>query len=212
MTPFYTPNLLTMFRVHFFSFPVSKTENFFGWIFTTVQGTDTTRIVTEQTNLKIGPGWISFALETYPDSLGCNSYRFSSIHLKNIFVKFWWLFQARKKLEQEKLKIEYRWLGLALETYPHCRGCSSYRFPLIRLKNGFVEFWQLFQTQKAPLQANLKTGPGWFDFAPETYLHCLGCSSYRFPSVQLKNISIKFWRLFQVRKTAEQERFKIGHK
>jgi len=29
-------------------------------------------------------------------------------------------------------------------------------------------------------QVKLKTGPGWLNFAPETYLHSLWCSSYRF--------------------------------
>ena len=65
----------------------------------------------------------------------------------------------------------------------------------MRLKFFLVEFWRLFWAQTLSEQANLMTRYGWIDFAPETYPQFLGCSSYRFPSLGLKNISVDFWRL-----------------
>jgi len=47
------------------------------------------------------------------------------------------------------------------------------------------------------------TGPGRPDFAPETYLHCLGCSSYRLSSMLLKTVLVEFWRLFRARAPLE---------
>jgi len=48
-----------------------------------------------------------------------------------------------------------------------------------------------------PERAKLKTGPEWLRFAPKTYPQCLRCSSYCFPWVRLKNISVEFWWLFR---------------
>jgi len=63
------------------------------------------------------------------------------------------------------------------------------------------------EATKAGLVENKALG-----FAPETYPQCLGCSSYRFPSLQLKNISVKFWGLFEVRKPREQDKMKTRHR
>jgi len=43
-------------------------------------------------------------------------------------------FRVRAPPEQEKLKTEPLWLGLALETYQHFLGYNCYRFPSLRLK------------------------------------------------------------------------------
>jgi len=59
-------------------------------------------------------------------------------------------------------------------------------------------------------QQKLKTRPKWLCFAPKTYPQCLGSSSYRFPSVLLRNILVEFWRLCRGRKAPEQTNSKIG--
>ena len=111
--------------------------------------------------------------------------------------KFWRLFQACAPPEPEKLKTGPRWLGLARETYTHCLGYSSYRFASVRQKNVSVEFRRLLWARVPPAQPKLKIGPRWLRFALESYPHSLWCSFYRFPSVRLKNNSVKFWRLFR---------------
>ena len=149
--------------------------------------------------------WMTyFGLEIYRQSVGCNSYNFSSVRLKNISVKFWQLFQARTPLEQVNLKIGRRWLDFALEIYAHCLIYSSYRFPSIRLSNVLVKFWRLFRARKPPEQVKLEIGSEWLDFAPKTYPDRLECSYYCFSSIRVITFSVKFRRLYWHQTPPEQ--------
>jgi len=143
MTPFCTRNISTMFGVHFLSFPLSTTENYFGRILTNIPGTNTNGAGPELANLKIGHGQIGFVSETYPHCLWCSSYRFSSVRLKKILLNFKRLFRAQKTLEQEKLKTWHKWLSFVPETYPQYFGCSFYHLPSVRLRKFSVDFWRL---------------------------------------------------------------------
>ena len=196
MTPFCTRNIPTMFGVQFLLFPVSTAEKCFSRILMTFPGPDTTGTGMEQAKLKTGLEWLHFAPETYPECLGCSSYCFPSVHLKNITVEFWWLFRVWSPPEQawskQNLKIGPGWLRFATRTYPKCLRCSSCRFPSLRQKNISVQFSRLLRVEKAQEQEKLKTGRRWLCFASESYSHCLGCNSYRFLSVRLKNVLIEF--------------------
>jgi len=107
------------------------------------------------------------------------------------------LVTTRAGPEQAKLITELGWPDFALETYPHCFECSSYSLSSVLLKFFFIEFWLLFRARALLEQVKLKTGPEWLSFGLEIYPHSLWSSSYYFRSVQLKNVSIEFWRLFQ---------------
>jgi len=152
--------------------------------------------------------WLNFAPETYPSCLGCSSYHFLLVRPKNVSVKFWRLFRAQTPSEEVKSKIGPAWLGFAPELYPHGSGCNCYHFSSIRLKELLVKFWQLFRAQTLLGKVKLKIGPGWLDFATKTYPDSVGYSSYYFPSVRLKNVSVKFWLLFWVRTPPKQAQSK----
>jgi len=108
-----------------------------------------------------------------------------------------------------KVENQVSMTRLSPETYPHFLGGNSYCFPLFQQKNVSVEFLTTF-LRVLPEHAKLKIGPEWLGFAPETYPHYLGYSSYRFQSVRRKNVSVKFWRLFRVRVLPDQAKLKIG--
>jgi len=88
MTPFCTWNIPTLFGCCSY-FPVSTTEKCFNQILTTFLGPGTTRAV------------------KYPHYLGWKSYRFPSVRLKNILVKFCPLFRHFRK-SPEGGKVENR--------------------------------------------------------------------------------------------------------
>jgi len=75
-------------------------EKCFSQILMTFSSRDTIGTGLEQAKLKIRPEWVCFATGTYPQSLGCSSYRFRSIRLKNVSVKFWLLFWVWTPTEQ----------------------------------------------------------------------------------------------------------------
>jgi len=66
----------------------------------TFSGSYTNRACLEQPKFKVGLGWLVLVPERYPHWLRCNSYCFPSVRLKNVLVKFWWLFQAPTPPEQ----------------------------------------------------------------------------------------------------------------
>jgi len=101
LTPFCTRNILTMLGVQFLSFPISTAEKCFRRILMTFLSRDTTGTGLEQAKLKTGPEWLHFAPETHTQCLGCNSYPLSSLQLKNVSVKFWWLFRVQTPPEQD---------------------------------------------------------------------------------------------------------------
>ena len=70
--------------MQFISFLVSTIEKCFRQILTTFLGLGTIG----QAKLKIGPGRLGFALETYRQSFGCNSYHFLLVRSKNVSVSF----------------------------------------------------------------------------------------------------------------------------
>jgi len=123
-------------------------------------------------------------------------------------------FQVQAPLEQEKLKTGPIWLDLLAETYLHFFGVHFLSFPMSTAKQCFglilTTFPGLGTTRAAPQKAKLITRPEWPGFAPETYPHCLGCSSYRLSSLLLKTVLVEFWRLFRARALLEQLKRKIG--
>jgi len=96
-------------------------------------------------------------------------------------------FQVRAPPEQEKLKTGPIWLGLALETYQHFLGYNSYRFPSVRLKNVWVEFWRLSRARAPPEQVNLKIGPGWLGFGTRNIPTVFGTYVLSFPIPTAEN-------------------------
>jgi len=73
-------------------------------------------------------------------------------------------------------------------------------FPVSTVEKCFGQILTTFRVQALPeKKEKLKTGPTSLGLAPETYPHFLGCNSYRFPSVQLKYVSVEFWPLFRDR-------------
>jgi len=252
MTQFFTRNIPILFLVQFLLFLISMTKKCFGRILTTFMNW----VPPEQAKLKIAPVWLDFALEIHPHYLGCISYHFQSLWLKNVSVKFSILFRVRAPPEQEKLKtgthmtrccariiptlfgVQFvsfpistaeKWFGqifmtflgtgttracskqakfivgpglpgFAPKTYPHCFGCNSYRLPSVRLKMFGSNFDDFFGPVPHQSMQKLKIRPSWLGFSPETYPHSLWFSSYRFPLIQLKNVSVEFWRLFRAAK------------
>ena len=138
MTWFCIRNIPTLFVVQFLSSLVSMAEKYFSRIFMTFPDLDTIETGLKEAKLKIGPRWLCFASETYPQCLGCISYHFPSVRPKNILIKFWRLFWALKAPEQQKMKIRHRWLGFTSETYPHCLGAVL----IVSSQYG----WKMFQS------------------------------------------------------------------
>jgi len=87
-------------------------------------------------------------------------------------------------------------------------------FPISMAKQCFGPILTTFPergtTRACAEKAKLITGPGWPDFALETYSHCLGYSSYRLSSALLETVLVELWRLFRARAPLEQVKWKTG--
>ena len=191
MTAFCTRNILTLFVTQFMSFCdqcgwkmfQSNFDDFFGpeyhhskqsWKSGPDDCFDNRNIPT-----LFGTHFLSFLIRSGKDGL------------RQIFTTF----SGPGKTEKEKLKTGPRWLGWAPETYQLFLGCNFYRLASVRQKNVSVEFWRLFRCWSQPAPPKFKIGSRWLRLVPQTYLHNLLCSFYRFPSVRLKNNSVEFCRL-----------------
>jgi len=126
MTRFSARNSPTLFGVQFLSFPVSTVDKCFGWILTTSR----VWAPPEEEKFKTGPLWLGLALETYQHFLGYNSYRFPSVWLKNVWVKFWRLFRAWALSKQVKLKIGPELLGFGTRNIPTIFGTYVLSLPV----------------------------------------------------------------------------------
>jgi len=87
-------------------------------------------------------------------------------------------------------------------TYPQCLEFSSYCLLSVQLKNISAKFWRLFLSPNPLEQEKLKTGQI-THFCTQKLPTFLGCSSYCFSSIRLKNVSIEFWWVFWVRTPPE---------
>jgi len=172
------------------------------------------RVPQQLAKLKIWPGRLDFAPETCRHSFGVQFLSFLVSTVKNCFSRVLMTFQVRAPLEEEKLKTGPIWLDLLAETYLHFFGVQFLSFHMSTAKQCFgsilMTFPGLGTTRAGPQKAKLIIGPEWPGFAPETYPHCLGCSSYRLSSLLLKTVLVEFWRLFRARALLEQLKRKIG--
>ena len=74
-----------------------------------------------------------------------------------------------------------------------------------------MTFLGLGATESSSTQAKFKIGARWLCVASQTYPRYLGCSSYHFPPIWPKKVSVNFGRLFQAPGTtrAGQEQAKL---
>jgi len=157
--------------VQFLSFFVSTFEKCFSWILTTFLDPNTTRVGPEQAMLKTGPRGLDFAPETYPPYLGCSFYSLPSARPKNVTNKVWRLFRSRTPPEHTDDLVSH-------SKHTHtCWGAvpiDSRQYVWKMFWSNFDDFSMYGHTGAVPKQENLKTSPGWLDFTPQTYQHCLG--------------------------------------
>jgi len=148
----------------------------------------------------------------HTDTLGTQFLSFLVSTVEKCFSRVLTTFWVLAPLEQEKLKTGLIWLGLPPETYQQFFGLQFLSFPMSTARECFGLISTTFPgqgtTRAGPKKAKLITGPGWPGFAPETYPHCLGCSSYRLLSAFLKTVLVEFWRLFRARALLEQLKWK----
>jgi len=126
----------------------------------------------------MGSRWLRLALETYPDSFWCNFYRFPSVRLKNVSVEFLPTFPGPGTTGADK--VENR-LGFAPETYP------IIQHTVLIVSNQYG--WKMFPSNFDHFSKSVVENRVWRTrFSAWNIPTLLGTNSYRFPSVQKKNV------------------------
>ena len=83
----------------------------------------------ELVKLKTGPGWLSFAPETYQHSLWCNLYRFQLVQLKKVSIILT-TFPGSDTTEVVKVKNQARKTWFCTRNIPTLFGMQFLSFPV----------------------------------------------------------------------------------